>query len=96
VDFSDQSHVGVFICTHVLGNTRSVAFVTHETDGDWVFACGDEDHPGVESWHVIGLSHLVERDATLASLMDLDRGWSAERISVEGPWRRTQLSDEDK
>jgi hypothetical protein len=57
-----------------------------------MFLCGGI-HGGDDDYHVAGRSHLLDGDATLCEVMDLDNGWEAERKFVGGPWVRRVIND---
>ena len=82
-------NLGVVVCSHIRDDLRPILLVTHYEDGDWAFTCGNADHGDDESEYVlVGIGHLTDRDKTLDSISDLERGYSAERESIAGPWRR--------
>lgn len=85
------SHSVAFVCHHVFRGQHPVLLVSRE-GGDWQFLCGgyhaEEDRP-----HVVGLSHLLERDPTLAEVSDLPKDWEAERAKVGAAWTRSEISD---
>ena len=62
--------------------------------GDWQCLCGGTHEAG-EVPKVVGLNHLLERDASLRELEDLPDDWEAERASLNGQWIRTRASDDD-
>lgn len=62
--------------------------VTRDED-DWTCVCGGEDHTqDASDFAVVGLEHLVDRDPTLAEVLDLPVGWEAERAKPGSPWER--------
>jgi hypothetical protein len=93
--FHNQPHLAVYICIHVFRNVRPVRFVTHEDDGDWVFGCGETDHQELAAeWRLVGISHLLDRDGTLAALDDMPTGWGAEWDPLTLSWSRAPLQDD--
>ena len=78
----------VYICCHVFDAARPVLLVVHEK-GDFMFMCGASDHRS-EDVRVVGVGHLVERDATLNECADLPEGFEAERAAVGGQWLRVR------
>jgi hypothetical protein len=63
-----------------------ILLVRREDDGDWQFLDGSSvDTDDAVAAHV---SHVFEKHPDLSLLADLPRGWSAERDSVAGEWRR--------
>ncbi len=57
-----------------------------------MFLCGGM-HYTDDDYHVAGRNHLLEGDATLHQILDLDNGWEAEREFVGGPWTRRIIND---
>jgi hypothetical protein len=58
-----------------------------------MYLCG-QAHGEDEQYHVVGMEHLLERDLTLAEILDLPDNSEAERSSVGGAWIRSSLSPE--
>lgn len=81
-----------YVCRHVFENSRPILFVSRG-GGDWQCLCGEE-HAADEIPHVVGLNHLLERDAALTELQDLPEEWEAERVSVQDDWVRTQIESD--
>lgn len=79
--------LAVIVCSHVFKLEREILFVSHE-GGDWQFMCGQTDH-GPRDGHVVGVGHLVARDASLHDLADLPVDWEADRKDVNSAWIRT-------
>jgi hypothetical protein len=88
---SNQREIAAFICVHVFDATHPVLLVARE-QGDWMFLCGGI-HRGDDDYHVAGRNHLLDVDATLCEVMNLDNGWEAERKFVGGPWVRRIIKD---
>ena len=88
MEFS-PSNLGVIVCSHVLEASRPILLVAHDADG-WNFACGQRDHAGADDFHVVGVGHLIERDASVNDCASLPVGLIAERVSVDSPWIRRQ------
>lgn len=81
--------LGVVVCSHVRDNLRPILMATHYEDGDWAFSCGRTDHRDEDAeYTLVGVGHLTDRDGTLDSVSDLAPGYSADRDSMTGPWRR--------
>lgn len=86
-----RSDLGVVACKHLIDGSRRVRLVTHYTDGDWAFSCGEPDHSEADDgddYHLIHIEHILSRDSTLKAVADLPRGWTAERGEVGGAWTR--------
>jgi hypothetical protein len=76
----------------VLDRERPVLLVSRE-DGPWCFLCGGDDHEQTaKDFKAVGLVHILEMDASLATLLDdLEPDWEAERSSVNSAWERSKL-----
>jgi hypothetical protein len=81
-----------FVCSHVYEDVLPILLVARES-GDWMYLCG-QGHGEDERYHVVGMEHLLERDSTLAEILDLPDNSEAERFSVGGAWIRSSLSPE--
>lgn len=73
---------------HVFDATRPVLYVTRP-DGDWCFLCGEEHPDEASQYRLVGLSHVLSRDATLTAVMDLGVDEEAERVAVGTEWTRS-------
>jgi hypothetical protein len=83
------TNLGVFVCAHILSNTRPVLLVVHD-EYDWQFLCG-ETHPEGEIPSLVGVGHLTTRDPTLSECADLPQHFEAERSSLNDLWIRTPI-----
>jgi hypothetical protein len=83
-------HAPAFLCGHVFDKTKPVLLVCHQDTG-WQLVCGDvhDDQP-----RLVGLSHVVAADASLAAILDLPLGFEAERSVVGGSWARRPSTDD--
>lgn len=90
----NDPHKKVYVCIHVYDDSKPVLLVSR-ADGDWCFLCGDEHEDTASSYRVVGIGHLLDRDHTLESLLDLPSEWEAERQSPESAWIRTPSSPTD-
>jgi hypothetical protein len=82
-------HLRCFVCIHVFQNTRPVLLVSRP-DGDWCFLCGDAHPNEASSYSAVGIGDILERDAALLELQDLEVDWEAERQAVGKPWFKTK------
>ena len=81
--------LGVYCCPHVFANTSAIQLVIH--DDDWQFLCG-EPHED-EQCHLVGIGHLLERDASLQQLAALGNGCGAMRIHAKADWELFTITD---
>lgn len=71
----------------VLAGEEPVLYISHDAeDGMWQFV-GSSDAT-VENGRIGHLHHIVELDATLIDVLDLEPGQHATRTHVGGPWTR--------
>jgi hypothetical protein len=83
-------HVASFVCLHVRDGQRPVLWVSRP-DGDWCFLCGASDHTGIESYCIVGMSHLTDDAPSLREVLDLDLWEEAERVAPGAPWLRSWI-----
>lgn len=69
-----------------------ILLVSHDSDGDWQFLCGQIDGP--EDIRTIGLDCALNLDATIGELADLPRGWQAWRDSPDDDWDKYPATSE--
>ena len=82
-----------YICSHVFKDERPVLLVARE-HGDWMFLCG-QLHEENEAYHLVGMNHLVDRDASLLEIVGtLADDSEAERPNPGAPWEIRPLSAE--
>ena len=62
-----------YLCSHIFENTRPILFVS-KADREWQFLCGQFDHEEDEVPHVVCIGDILERDASLSSLIDTHSG----------------------
>jgi hypothetical protein len=67
-----------------LRDGQPILFVSHDSDGEWQFLCGDIGDD--EECMVICLACAYLRDKTIGELADMPAGWQARRDSVAAPW----------
>ena len=85
-----RSDYGVYTCEHVFEDKRPVLLVIRDPEGDWQFLCGQEDD---KQCHLIGVGHLLNRDHSLAKMVELKVGTIAERVSIDHDWEYFDLDD---
>lgn len=81
-----------FVCSHVFEDTRPILQVLNLGD-EWQLLCGDSHSDGPR---LVGMSHLIERDESLQSLLGLPDWWVAQRRTKTERWYRRPLSDEER
>jgi hypothetical protein len=92
-DFDEEPDLGVFVSVPVQEQREPVRAVVHEQDGDWILSCGTVDAEDLDSWVMLHIHHVLDRDATVRLVGDLPPGWSAWRDSPADHWEREPLSD---
>lgn len=83
---SNKKETAAFVCGHIF-RMESVILLVSKQGGDWQFLCG-AGHEAGELPKVVGLNHLINRDASLNELLDLPDNWEAERENSVSPWKR--------
>lgn len=91
--FSDPEDKAVFTCNHVTEEKSPILYATHDTDGDWQFLCGRNDHTE-ENAKIISLKNIVELDKTLNQLFEMPMGVGVERNRIGENWRPFKISTE--
>jgi hypothetical protein len=85
--FDQAPNVAAITSRHITKEGRPILLVTHYGDDhSWGFQSGDP--VSTEDAQVVGMGTIFRLDSTLAQVADLEPGWSAERESVGGEWRR--------
>jgi hypothetical protein len=83
-------HRKVYACIHVFDGERPALDVTR-ADGEWSVLCGELHPDEATSYRVVGIGHLVDRDARLAEVLDLEPEEEAERSDAHSLWVRSQV-----
>ena len=84
--FAGQPNTACIVCRHVMRGERPVLYASHDAeDGMWQFMCGGE-HSFPDDAGVIGLSEILELDATVAAIASIPCGYVAERESDKADW----------
>lgn len=83
--FSDSEGKAVFTCNHVTNKKSEILYVTHDSEGDWQFLCGKNDH-NEENGKIISLKQAVNIDNTLNELFEMPLGVGAERNKIGEKW----------
>jgi hypothetical protein len=87
--FADPPNVAVFTTRKVVSGEDWIALVTHDADdGAWQFLSTQSEPLTETDGRVVGLSEIVQLDASVTELADLPLGWYAWRTSKCSPWQR--------
>lgn len=90
--FKESKTKACFVCEHVFNKSRPILYVTHDSDGDWQFLCGESEHT-VENAKIISLMQVVELDKTINDLFEMPKNVGAERENVTQKWKPFKLSE---
>ncbi|HEX8425035.1 DUF4262 domain-containing protein [Hymenobacter sp.] len=81
--FREERNLGVFTTRQVLEG-QPILRVSHDTDGDWQFLC--DTTSDVADLKIVALEEVIQRDASINNLFQLNYGWSAWRETLEDAW----------
>ncbi|WP_241676816.1 hypothetical protein [Chryseobacterium sediminis] len=90
--FKDSKNTACFVCNHIFDKSKSVLYVTHDSDGYWQFLCG-EDHHTEDDIKVISLLQAVQLDNTINDLYEMPLNVGAERKSITEKWEPFKMND---
>lgn len=90
--FKEAKTTACFVCNHVLDKKRPILYATHDSDGDWQFLCGQEDHTE-SNVKIISLLQAVELDKTINELYEMPTNVGAEREKVTEKWKPFRLNE---
>lgn len=88
--FSDAKNKAVFTCNHVTDEKSPILYVSHDSNGDWQFLCGKDEHTE-ENAKIISLKNAIELDSTLNDLFEMPIGVGAERKGIGEKWNPFKL-----
>lgn len=91
--FSDAEDKAVFTCNHVLEGKKTILYASHDSDGDWQFLCGQNDHTEANA-KIISLKQAVDLDETLNDLYEMPNGVGAEREKLGAKWKPFKIQTE--
>jgi hypothetical protein len=74
-------------------NESPTLLVLHEEDGAWQFLDGGP--VSEDDALVLHVEHVFDEHPDLLHLVDLPKGWAAERDSVTDEWRRYRWEEPD-
>jgi len=92
-NFSDAKDKAVFTCNHVTDDKSPILYVEHDSEGDWQFLCGQNEHTE-ENAKVISLKQAVDFDNSLNDLYEMPVGIGAERKKDGEKWHPFKISTE--
>ncbi len=78
--------LGAVVQQTVLDGRVPALYVGHSPDNDWVVYDGVSDPDADGAVVAVHISHVVDRDPTLAELATLPVGYEADREAVGAPW----------
>lgn len=84
--YNEPKDLAVVTLRQYLEEEKPILEVHHDEEGDWQFLTGDELKEEDLRW--VSLHTMVQRDATLNDIFDLEYGECALRQSREHPWVR--------
>ena len=90
-NFEEAPNTAAFTCRHVLAGAP-ILYVSHDSEGDWQFLCGDQDHEGSDCL-LVCLADMVGRDATVSELAKMCTGHHAERQTKGAQWNVVDESE---
>jgi len=78
---------------YVLERSAPILIVCHHDDDNdtWAFLCGKTDKE--DDFRIIDMDRILVIDPTLSEVVNLPRGWSADRDRSGGEWTRAQESE---
>ena len=92
--FAEAENTAVFTTSRALRDGEPILLVTHNQNGDWQFLCGAVDDR--DECLVVCFACAYVRDKSVGKLSDLPRGWQAARATVNSPWDRYEVEDDDE
>lgn len=82
--FKDDENTACFTCNHILDEKKSILYVSHDSNGDWQFLCG-------EDVKIISLKNASELDKSIIYLFDMPKGVGVERKTKDDKWKLFKL-----
>ena len=76
-----------YVTEPVASGAAPVRHVFLDADGEWQLLCGTV---APEQPRVAHLYHALDQDPTLVDVLDLERGWRADRNGPDEPWSRSR------
>jgi len=88
--FKDDENTACFSCNHILDEKKPILYVSHDSEGDWQFLCGESGHKE-ENAKIISLKSATELDQSLNDLFEMPKGVGAERKAKDDKWKPFKL-----
>jgi hypothetical protein len=83
----DLGSLTAIVSIPVMEGTQPVLQVWHADEGDWQLSCLTiDDSENADNWATVHVQHILDRDPSLAELMDLPPGWAAHRDNTDEAW----------
>jgi hypothetical protein len=89
LDPAFRKDFAVTVCNHVFAGSSPVLLVVRDEENSWQFLCGG--NLVGDACHVVGVGHLLEKDASLGSMASLSVGSYAERHAISESWSYGRL-----
>ena len=89
--FKEDESTACFVCDHVLSKKRPILYVSHDSEGDWQFLCG-QSHTEANA-KIISLKQVTLIDPTINDLFEMPLKVGAERKSVKDKWKPFKLEE---
>lgn len=90
--FKENGNTTVFTCQKIIDGA-AILNVYHHGDGSWEFYTNsDKDNSHTK---LVSLAQIVQLDATINELFNLEYGWSATRSNTNTNWKYEQLEEDE-
>jgi hypothetical protein len=89
--FSDSPDTACFSCRHVVSDGLPILHVSHDSDGEWQFLCG-QNHEESDA-KIIGIGEIVRIDPTVNRIADMPTGFAADRKTIRDDWTPYKLAE---
>jgi hypothetical protein len=78
-------HQKCYTCSHVVKENRPILFAYKDAD-DFILHCGEGHDWELDPPKVVGIGHLIEKDASVEKVLSLNNGFEMERASLQVNW----------
>jgi len=83
--FPDPPATIVATQRRVIEKKESIRFVLHDQDGDWQFLA--DENSQMDQVVELSLRSIINLDSSLAQVLELKRGWKAQRTNLKSAWK---------